>query len=93
MSTSDSDRNEAQGHPSAEEPKDPVVRNVERRIWLEALRQVEAVDVDDDNWRIEPLPQGRIPGVFDEVEAAMAAVPDVAPDGSAVDADSITDCD
>ncbi len=71
MSASDSERNEAQGQPSAGGPKDPVVQNVERRILREALRQVESINTEDDNWRIEPLPQGRIPGVFDELEAMM----------------------
>lgn len=48
---------------------DPVVRNVERRILLGALRQAEAIDVDDDHWRIDPAPAGRIDGVFDNADA------------------------
>ncbi len=35
---------------------DLVVTAVEEEIRQEALRQVESVDCDDDQWRMEPLP-------------------------------------
>ena len=35
---------------------DPVVRSVERRIRREAIRQLDSVDLDDDDDRVEPLP-------------------------------------
>ena len=35
---------------------DLVVTTVEEEIRQEALRQVESIDCDDDDWRIEPLP-------------------------------------
>lgn len=35
---------------------DPVVRSVERRIRREAIRQLDSVDLDDDDDRIDPLP-------------------------------------
>ncbi len=92
MSASDSDRNEAQGHSSAGASTDHVVRTVERRILLDALRQVESINTDDDNWRIEPLPQGRIAGVFDELEDILAAEPVVVPDCPDDTTSSNADC-
>ncbi|MEM9561596.1 MAG: hypothetical protein AAGA93_03195 [Actinomycetota bacterium] len=35
---------------------DPVVRSVDRRLKREALRQLDAIDLDDDDARMEPLP-------------------------------------
>ena len=35
---------------------DLVVTTVEEEIRQEALRQIESIDCDDDDWRIEPLP-------------------------------------
>lgn len=35
---------------------DLVVTTVDEEIRQEALRQIESIDYDDDNWRIEPLP-------------------------------------
>jgi hypothetical protein len=29
---------------------------VDRRIVTEALRQLESIDFDDPDWRVEPLP-------------------------------------
>lgn len=34
---------------------DPVVRSVERRIQREALRQLDSVDLDDDDSRVDSL--------------------------------------
>jgi len=36
---------------------DLVVSTVDEEIRREALRQVESIDCDDDDWRIEPLPR------------------------------------
>ncbi len=33
-----------------------VVAAVDRRIVTEALRQLESIDFDDPDWRVEPLP-------------------------------------
>lgn len=35
---------------------DPVVRSVDRRIRKEAIRQLDSIDLDDDDDRIDPLP-------------------------------------
>ncbi|MDH4279921.1 MAG: hypothetical protein OEW83_17765 [Acidimicrobiia bacterium] len=35
---------------------DLVVTTVDEEIRQEALRQIESIDYDDDDWRIEPLP-------------------------------------
>lgn len=35
---------------------DLVVTKVDEEIRQEALRLVESIDCDDDDWRIEPLP-------------------------------------
>lgn len=34
-----------------------AARATDDRIRREALRQIESVDLDDDDWRIEPLPE------------------------------------
>lgn len=36
---------------------DPVVRSTDRRIRREALRQIDSVDLDDPDDRVEPLPR------------------------------------
>ena len=35
---------------------DSVVDAVDEQIRLEALRQLESINCDDDDWRIDPLP-------------------------------------
>lgn len=35
---------------------DPVVRSVDRRIRREAIRQLDSIDLDDDDDRVDPLP-------------------------------------
>ncbi len=35
---------------------DPVVRSVDRRVRREALRQLDSIDLDDDDDRVDPLP-------------------------------------
>ena len=37
-------------------PDDLVVSTVNDEVRQEALRQIESIDYDDENWRIEPLP-------------------------------------
>lgn len=36
---------------------DPVVRSVERRVGREAIRQIDSIDLDDDDDRVDPLPR------------------------------------
>lgn len=36
---------------------DPVVRSTERRIRRAALRQLDSVDLDDPDDRVDPLPK------------------------------------
>ncbi|MEL6983324.1 MAG: hypothetical protein AAFO29_12940 [Actinomycetota bacterium] len=35
---------------------DPVVRSVDRRVRREAIRQLDSIDLDDDDDRVDPLP-------------------------------------
>lgn len=60
---------------------DLVVTTVDEEIREEALRQIESIDCDDDNWRIEPLPtfsdvelddgdSDRVPVILETVEEA-----------------------
>lgn len=37
--------------------EDPVVRSVERRIRNEALRQLDSIDLDDGDAKVDPLPE------------------------------------
>lgn len=46
---------------------DPVVRSVDKRIKREAIRQLDSVDLDDDEDRIDPLPPLAAAEVADEV--------------------------
>ncbi len=36
---------------------DPAIRSADRRIQREALRQLDSIDLDDDDARIDPLPR------------------------------------
>jgi hypothetical protein len=51
---------------------DSAVVAVDEEIRREALRQLESIDCDDDDWRIEPLPSFEPQPTGDE----MAHVPD-----------------
>lgn len=87
MSTSDRENTENGSEDQAVD-KDPVVRNVERRILLGALKQVESVDTEDPDWRIAPASGGHLEGVFEEFDELKQAVhvPDsVEPGDSAAD--------
>ena len=54
--------------PNRDELSDAVRRSADNRIRLEALRQLHSVDVDDEDGRIEPLPQFESSGMFDDLE-------------------------
>lgn len=42
--------------PPSSERMGAIATAVDRRILAEALRQLESIDFDDPNWRVEPLP-------------------------------------
>lgn len=54
--------------PNSKELSDAVRRSADDRIRLEALRQLDSLDIDDEDGRIEPLPQFESSGLFDDLE-------------------------
>lgn len=48
--------NEFEGPAPSSERIGAIAAAVDRRVVNEALRQLESIDFDDPNWRVEPLP-------------------------------------
>lgn len=47
---------EQENSPPSSERMRVIAAAVDHRILSEALRQLESIDFDDPNWRVEPLP-------------------------------------